>query len=212
MSLTRKLYLFVRLLCVLSGLAALLIACQPTRDATSSAAIESNAQPEIPVNAQHFAIVSEQSRLVVLVYRAGSLARLGHNHVVSSHSITGDIYVASPLERSVFSIAIPVLDFVVDDADLRTEFGDDFSATVDADAIAGTRQNMLSAQQLDAERWSTIDIRSRSPTRVDNTWQIEIDVTTRGQQRQLQVPAQVNIADDECERQRSFQYCRQSLA
>lgn len=78
-----------------------------------------------------------RSRLVILVRRGGPLARLGHDHVVSSHDLAG--YIAPDDGRA--DLAVPLARLVVDDAVLREAHGLD--TTPSAADIAGTRANML---------------------------------------------------------------------
>jgi hypothetical protein len=111
--------------------------------------------PAVPV----FRIDTERSRLRVLVYRSGPLARLGHDHVMLAHGLAGWIArPEKPIEAS-FYLQIPVDGFVVDDPQARAEAGPDFAEPVDDDAKAGTRHNMLSAAVLDAALHPLIEIR-----------------------------------------------------
>src|SRR5271168_3241032 len=64
-----------------------------------------------------------QSELRILVYRAGPLARLGHNHVMVNRAIRGTLSLAEEPGASVFSLTIPAAGFVVDDARARSEEG-----------------------------------------------------------------------------------------
>jgi YceI-like domain len=78
-----------------------------------------------------------RSRVVIEVRRAGSLARLGHDHVVASHDTRG--YVAPRSGRA--DLYVRLADLVVDEAALRKEAG--FDTTPSAADVAGTRDNML---------------------------------------------------------------------
>jgi hypothetical protein len=86
------------------------------------------------------------STVVIEVRRAGSLARLGHDHVVAGYDIGG--YVLPDRNRADLYIALDAL--VVDEARLRAQAGFDTEPT--AGAIAGTRRNMLN-RVLEAERF-----------------------------------------------------------
>lgn len=78
-----------------------------------------------------------QSRIVIVVRRGGPLARLGHDHVISSRDLAG--YVAPDAGRA--DLAVPVAHLVVDDGALREARGLDTQPS--AADIAGTRANML---------------------------------------------------------------------
>jgi hypothetical protein len=107
-----------------------------------------------------YAIDSNGSELRLLVYRAGPLAALGHNHVVVSRAVTGVVQVGASVAESSFSLSVPVESFVVDDSQARREEGDDFPGDIPRDAKLGTRRNMLSSALLDAEHFAAITVTS----------------------------------------------------
>ena len=90
-----------------------------------------------------YSIDPAQSVLVIEVHRAGSLARLGHDHVVASHDVRG--FVAPRANRADLYVRLDQL--VIDEPELRKQAGFDTRPT--DDDIAGTRRNMLTS--LDAE-------------------------------------------------------------
>jgi hypothetical protein len=107
-----------------------------------------------------YRIDETQSELRILVYRAGPLARLGHNHVMVNRSLRGAVNLADAPDASVFRLTVPVAGFVVDDALARREEGPDFDSEVSEDAKAGTLQNMRSAAVLDADEFPLIAVNS----------------------------------------------------
>src|SRR5947208_14526955 len=68
-----------------------------------------------------FRVDSRESLVVIEVRRSGSLARLGHDHVVASHEVGG--YVAPDEGRADLYVALARL--AVDEAALRPEAGFD---------------------------------------------------------------------------------------
>jgi hypothetical protein len=121
---------------------------------------ESPPPPGLPLPGRAFRIDENQSELRILVYRAGPLARLGHNHVMVNRAIRGTVNRADEPGASVFSLIIPAAGFVVDDAQARSEEGPDFSGEIPEDAKSGTLHNMLSAAVLDADEFPSITINS----------------------------------------------------
>jgi hypothetical protein len=113
-----------------------------------------------PAGGAAYSIDSGQSELRLLVYRAGPLARLGHNHVILNRAIGGWVDAAAGPESASFSLRVPVADFVVDDARARSDEGQDFSAEVQEEAKSGTRHNMLSSALLDADHFPIITLTS----------------------------------------------------
>jgi hypothetical protein len=109
-----------------------------------------------------FRIDAAQSELRLLVYRAGAMARLGHNHVIVNRSLEGWVKYSGGAATAAFALRVPVTDFVIDDAAMRGEEGADFAAVVPDDARAGTRHNMLGDALLDAEHFPAITVNSVS--------------------------------------------------
>ena len=124
------------------------------------------------------------SLIVIEVRRGGSLARLGHDHVVASHDLTG--YVAPGEGRADLYVALARL--VVDEPELRKEASFDTQPT-ESD-IEGTRSNMLN-HVLEAERFpfaligvTGADAKARKAT-------LSVAITLHGRTRTLQVPAEI---------------------
>ena len=112
-------------------------------------------------DAATFAVAADGSNIHWRVYKAGAFARLGHNHVISVADLTGTITYDGDLAASSFELAIPVASLVVDDPELRAEYGEDFSSEPSADDIAGTRRNMLSEDVLDAANHPMLVVRGK---------------------------------------------------
>jgi hypothetical protein len=142
-------------------LALLLAACGAPRPrpATPQHPVESPSTPNLPLPGRTYRIDESHSELRILVYRAGPLAHLGHNHVIINRSLHGVVNLAEA-GGSVFSMEVPVAGFVVDDAQARSQEGVDFAAAVPDDAKSGTLHNMLSTSLLDADEFPTIVVKS----------------------------------------------------
>jgi polyisoprenoid-binding protein YceI len=101
-----------------------------------------------------FRVDAARSQVVIVVRRGGSLARLGHDHVVASHDVSGNI--APDEGRADFYVRLDAL--TVDEPDLRASAG--FDTQPDADDIAGTRHNMLrKVLQTDQYPYAVIRVR-----------------------------------------------------
>lgn len=170
--------------------AAFLVACGASkpRETANEGATEGVPRVQSPVGPGMYHIDSAQSELRLLVYRAGPLARLGHNHVIVNHAVGGWVKFAGNTSGAAFSLSVPVADFIVDDARMRNEEGADFSDEVPEDAKSGTRHNMLGAALLDADRFATITLASMAVTQVSGTWAATLTVTVAGHQSTLTVP------------------------
>lgn len=127
------------------------------------------------------------SIVVIEVRRAGSLARLGHDHVVASHDVAG--YVLPREGRA--DLAVPLSRLTVDEADLRSESG--FDTAPSASDIAGTRSNMLNSV-LEAERFPFALIRVSGVDAAAGRMSVAIEL--HGVARTLDVPARVETSAD----------------
>lgn len=191
---------FLRHLAVLAlSLGLLFLAgCQTTPKPPSTAPAASRAAPliAIPENAVRYEIRPDLSDIRFLVFRAGALAKLGHNHVVQAKNIEGEVYLAPDIHQSRFFIRMPVKDFQVDAVGTRVDEGEEFLAQPDDEAIAGTTRNMLGEKVLDAARYPTIEIASVAMT--GPAWGIDITVRIRlhGVERELIVPTAIEYNGD----------------
>jgi hypothetical protein len=157
--------------------------------------------PAAPPSAA-YRVDAAQSELKLLVYRAGPLAHLGHNHVIVSRAMSGWVDVPTAYSAASFYLALPVAEFAVDEPQERNAEGADFSTQVSDDARAGTRHNMLSAALLDADRHPEIDLRSVAvaaangsspePARVSLVVTLTADVA--GHASRLTVPLTLEIS------------------
>ncbi|MEM8517031.1 hypothetical protein RCH05_001557 [Janthinobacterium sp. CAN_S7] len=131
-------------------------------------------------------IVPQQSLLTITVRRGGALARLGHDHVIASRNLQG--VVAPALGRAQFQFRLDEMS--VDEEGLRQAAG--LTTTPSADAIAGTRHNML-VRVLEAERYPWVRIEAR---RTDDKEMLEADITVHGVTRTVQLPVRIEEAAD----------------
>ena len=146
---------------------------------------------------REYSVDAAKSDIHWLVFKAGSLSRLGHNHVVSVADLTGRVTLdrANPAKSS-FELQFPVASLVVDDPKLRAALGADFSSVPSADDIAGTRKNMLGEKVLDAEDHKTIRVMGTGPTGRDDAQTMKITVELLGRSVDVIVPTKVTVDGD----------------
>lgn len=125
----------------------------------------------------------KQSLVLIEVRRGGSLARLGHDHVVAAHNVAG--YVAPQTGRADLYVALDGL--TVDEPELRKAAGFD-TQPAESD-IAGTRANMLD-KVLEASKFphALIGIRISGG-------QLAVGITLHGATRTFEVPARLDVGD-----------------
>lgn len=143
-----------------------------------------------------YRIAPARSDLRILVYRAGPLARLGHNHVVEAPVVEGRVELARDPERSEFWLRIPVSELVVDDPAARKRSGPDFAAPIDPEGIAGTRANMLGPQVLAAAQWPEIRLEGRLQRGPLEAPLLDVAIGIRDVTRRRRLPVEVRALPD----------------
>ncbi|HZF30061.1 MAG TPA: YceI family protein [Gammaproteobacteria bacterium] len=143
-----------------------------------------------------YAVDPAASELHWLTYKAGSLQRLGHNHVISVGRPDGTVTVnTADLAKSRFDLTIPVDGLVVDNPELRQGLGPDFASVPSADDVAGTRKNMLGDKLLQAEKFPSIHVRGTGPFGAAGSQTFKITVELVGKSVDLTVPTEVTVDD-----------------
>jgi hypothetical protein len=148
------------------------------------------------IAAEQYRVVSGESELRILVFRAGALATLAHNHVISSTALAGTVLLADTPSDGAFDLHLPVDSLVVDDPDLRAEEGSAFSAAISEKDRAGTRRNMMGAKLLQGDRFADIRVTSQRISGDYPDVLIEAEVTTRGERYLLDLPVIVERYGD----------------
>jgi polyisoprenoid-binding protein YceI len=155
------------------------VASRPAKPAAAAGPTSGAAGPASPAPLR---IDSKRSLIAVTVRRGGLLARLGHDHVVASRQIEGG--VAADRNSADFQFRLDQM--TVDEAELRAAAGLDKQP--DADAIEGTRRNMLT-KVLDAERFPLVKVRAQRGAPAGAPMQVAI--TLHGVTRVMAIPVQL---------------------
>jgi polyisoprenoid-binding protein YceI len=190
-------------------LLAVLAACAPLKEAAapqaappaaaaapaapSAAALAPAAVPDDPLAtlAAHgptlLQIDPQRSLIAVTVRRGGSFARFGHDHVIASRTLSGQVDLA----RASADFQFRLDQMTVDEPELRRVAGLDTQPA--ADAIAGTRHNML-VKVLDAEHYPLVQIHAERPTAGQP---LQAAITLHGVTRPQPLMATLSAADGE---------------
>ncbi len=129
-----------------------------------------------------------QTVVTVIVRRAGPMARLGHDHVITSAEEAGTVWLGSTPADSAFELTLPVARFDVDVPEARAASGPEFAAPVPEDARQGTRRNMLRTEVLDGEHFPSIVLRSTAASGVWPQPVVRVVVTLKGVEREQEIP------------------------
>lgn len=155
-----------------------------------------------PLLGRPFDVIPGRSRLILLVYRAGPMAALGHNHVIACRCLAGTVYLPRDPLHASFDLRLPVTQLTVDDPALRAaEHSADFPADVSQSARQGTRHNMLGAALLDAAQFPNITLRAAGLRQSSNggphDMLADVLVQTHGQARSITVPVRYDIEGEQ---------------
>lgn len=129
------------------------------------------------------ATAGEGQTLRILVFRGGTAARLGHNHVLRAADLRVDWPEAGPVLR----FRLDALD--IDPPALRAGLGDAFASTVDDEARAGTRANLLKA--LDVASHPEVVVRTLQRRGEGSRQAVEAEITLHGVTRRQWFVAEV---------------------
>ena len=169
-----------------------LTGCQTTPPAAPApTSAESVPAPRVSPGARKLSVMTEESLLQILVYRGGVMSRLGHNHVIASRHLVGEILVAEDAAQTRFDIRVPVNDLTVDEPAMREQAGPDFPAGVPQSARDGTRRNLLSEALLDGANYPEIRLRAIEASGSGDHFDVTVEVAIKGQSRRVRVPVQL---------------------
>lgn len=143
-----------------------------------------------------YAVNAAESNVDVLVYRGGTLARLGHNHVMTSRALRGRVWIHPTLARSGFDLSFPVNELVVDDPEARNRAGGaakEFPPDIPQADKDGTRRNMLRAEVLDGDHFATVKLQSVKVVGTAQAPMLTTRITIKDTSRDVEVPATVTV-------------------
>jgi hypothetical protein len=149
-----------------------------------------------PADARRYTIDSGASLIVIVARRGGTLASVGHNHVIASRNLLGVIDVRAPLTASSFAFRMPVELLTVDEPQLREGRGPDFPPDVPDSAREGTRTNMLGPDLLDGVRYPAILAQSVSLEGGPAEFSARVAFTVRNVRHEVTVPLRVALQGD----------------
>jgi polyisoprenoid-binding protein YceI len=151
-----------------------------------------------------YRVDAAQSDIHWLIYRAGAMARLGHNHVISAGPVDGRVIVAEDLSESRFEMTFQVAELIVDDPDLRSREGEEFASTPSANDIAGTKSNMLRESLLNAEAYPEVEVVGTNLRGDLDDATIELTIRIAGKTVEVTAPAAVEIGPNTVEASGAF--------
>jgi hypothetical protein len=175
-------------LLILAGCAA------PPRGEAPPAAPSEPVKAEKAAPAESWKVVA--SRLEVRVYRDGAMQKLGHNHLITSEALEGEIMLREPLTETGFDIRLPLESLVVDDANARAAAGGEFAAPVPPKDKDATRRNMLGDKLLDSARQNAIRLTADEISGDPGSYEARVRVSLKGEEYVVTAPFTMTIEGD----------------
>ena len=181
----------VALLLLLGGCASVGESTAPPATAPGQPVADDLRSREPAPDAVRFSIVSARSEIRLLTYRDGPMARLGHNHVITTSALTGTAWLTDELSDALVRIVVPASGLVVDDPDARADAGGEFAEPIPQEDIEATRENMLGDALLQADAYPFIratcgDYRSGAGT-------IDCEIEVAGNATMLTLPVNIEV-------------------
>ena len=130
-----------------------------------------------------FKVDSLQSDVMITVRRGGLMAKLGHDHIVSSRQLQGFILMDQDNQRCHADFYIPVHLMEVDNPQLRAQA--QMQTTPSDKDIAGTRINML--KSINAKQFPFVQLRSADCSEIFTTSSVAIEIQLHGVTRNQQI-------------------------
>ena len=134
----------------------------------------------------------EASAIRIYVFRGGRAVNLGHNHVLSVPEFEGFFYWPEQGAAAArFDLVFRLDQLVFDVPSHRAALGPAFAAVLSDAAIAATREHMLGPENMQAERYPLVRIRSLGITGETPKFAARIAIELHGQSREMQIPLTV---------------------
>lgn len=141
-----------------------------------------------------YRLAGGDSRVLVLVGKAGVLAGAGHTHVIAIERLRGFAEIGARGAQA--DLVFPLRAMRVDPPAIRSALGGEYADTrISAGQRAGTRSHMLGASSLDARDYPRVHLAITRPgTTPGAATTLQIRITLHGHTRAIRVPARIQIS------------------
>ncbi len=144
-----------------------------------------------------FMLDPKDSTVRIYAFRGGRAAKVGHNHVLSAPQFTGYFYLPpGGTSNARFDLAFRLDQLEVDNPEYRKALGPAFASVLSREAIEGTREHMLGADNLQADQFPFVRIHSLQISGESPKFAVQVQVEMHGQKREMWVPLTVEGLPD----------------
>jgi polyisoprenoid-binding protein YceI len=152
-----------------------------------------------------FRMAPENSVVQIYAFRAGRAGRLGHNHVLSAPQFTGFFHLPpSGAANGRFDLVFRLDQLEIDNPEYRSTLGPAFSSVPSPEDIESTREHLLGADSLQADRFPFVRIHSLQISGEAPKFAAKVEVQLHGQERQMWIPLDVKGLPDQLSVSGSF--------
>ncbi len=157
----------------------------PLNDGVSTPAPEDAiAAVDAETGGLRFAVDAAHSQVRILAFRAGSAARLGHNHVLTVPRLEGRLWTPEQgLAGAQFALAFRLDELLLDPPEQRAALGGGWATVLTPEALAATREHMLGPDNLQAESFPWVRLRSLQIQGEAPHLAAELEIELHGQRR-----------------------------
>lgn len=139
-----------------------------------------------------FALQPDGSEVRIYAFRAGRAAKLGHNHVLSAPRFTGFVYLpGSGAADARFDLAFRLDQLEFDNPAYRSAMGAAFSTVLSPEAVQSTREHLLGAEGMQADRFPLVRVRSVRISGEAPKFAAKVQVELHGRTAEMWIPVQV---------------------
>ena len=139
-----------------------------------------------------FTLVPKDSVVRIYAFRAGRAARLGHNHVLSAPQFTGFLHLpASGAAGGRFDLVFRLDQLEIDNPAYRSTLGAAFATVPSPEDIEGTREHLLGADYLQADRFPFVRVHSLQISGEAPKFAAKVQVEMHGQKREMWIALDV---------------------
>ena len=142
-----------------------------------------------------YRIEAADSAVRIYVFRAGRVARLGHNHVLAAPRFEAWLLWPDTLAKARFELRLRLADLQLDDPALRAATGGGFASPLSAEAVAATRDNMLGERGLNAARHPELGLSLLALAGEPPKLAAHIEVALAGHRHALSLPLTLSEQD-----------------
>jgi hypothetical protein len=143
-----------------------------------------------------YTVDAAQTEVYWRIYRAGAMAALGHNHVISVSQLEGSVSTGDSPAAAAWNLTIPVNELVIDDPEIRARYGEDFESVPSEKDKADTKVNMLTEALLNGAVYPAISLTGRGVLGSLDEASLPVTIELAGKSIETDFPASISFDEN----------------